>query len=161
MDKERETGDGTLDRFSHYPYAPSTGLMPPPPLPPPGHTYGGSSGGGNYANGVGVGHPRTGALPGSSDTSLDASQPLPSVLKRNQSNLLLQQQPAAFAYPPGFVDPQQEDLNQVIKQTLLNNGKLASLERPTLATPPSSSLHQQERLEEQRQPKRVTLPPLH
>ena len=104
MDKERETGDGTLDRFSHYPYAPSSVVAPqaaaatapysgPRNLPP---------------------------LIDASDQSLASSQPVPnpSLMKRNQINL------SSYAFPPGFVDhSNHDDLNQVIKQTIMNNGK--------------------------------------
>lgn len=121
MDKERETGDGTLDRFSHYPYAPTITVQSQQPtsghrnLPP--------------------------IITNNSDTGLDTSQPLTTssnVLKRNQLNLSA----TAYAYPPGFVDlpvnEQSEDIHNVIKQTLMNNGKTAASAGSPDPMPPAS-----------------------
>lgn len=90
MEKEKETGDGTLDRFSHYPYAPSTSLRPGGPNVPTG-----------------------------SDASLEnSSHPVSnntqSVLKRNHINI------SSYAFPPGFiVDPsvgtEENSLNNILK----------------------------------------------
>lgn len=88
MDKERETGDGTLDRFSHYPYAPT---VPGRNLPP---VIGSSEG--NVA----------------ADASLPVVVPNQSLTKRNQINLS-----SSYNFPPGFVDPS-DDLNRKTGQTV-------------------------------------------
>lgn len=121
MDKERETGDGTLDRFSHYPYAPSVTVPAAgPPLPSSVTTTAAAVGSrsGNLPPVIGS------SVVGSSDPHLGHSQPFQGtdqaggLLKRNQINL------SAYAFPPGFIDQSNhDDLNQVIKQTILNNGK--------------------------------------
>lgn len=82
MDQEKETGDGTLDRFSSYPYAPTNNVR---------------------INSISNGQQQ--AL--SSQTSLPDSHPVENGLdtvhvKRHQANISLAAA-SVFAFPPGFI----------------------------------------------------------
>ena len=129
MDKERETGDGTLDRFTHYPYAPSIHTTTRNAILPPIYAGGGGGGGGG-GNGAGAGNNdvvvggggRNGVNSGAdSGLGLDGSRPISdSILKtRNQVNLST----AAYTFPPGFVDATHDDLNRVIRQTIMKTSE--------------------------------------
>lgn len=114
MDKERETGDGTLDRFSHYPYAPSSGGTG---VQSQAQVFNGTR---NLPPVIGISDP-------------SHAVPVSNLTKRNQLNL------SAYTFPPGFVDANSDDLNQVIKQTIAANSKVVDLPVAAAETTPAAA----------------------